>query len=337
MVLISGIAVVDFIASGLSKVAKPGEVAFGSIRASLGGHACNLSIDLVQLGFPRTKLRAIFPVGGDIFGQYLIKKLRNSGIKVEPVITDENPTSLNLILVTRKEDRRYHADPGANLSLSPAHIVPLLEKDRPRLFYLGGAGILEKLDKKLASVMKKARDVGSLTFVDVVSPLSKNWDYCRRAMPHIDLFHCNTDEAVGLTGERTAEKQIERLYEKGARHVFLTRGDKGVLARVPGARLSLPGFAVSVTDPTGAGDAFCAGLILKIHQSLSSGSSLKDFLSEDWRDVLLFASACGAVCCKGIGTTTSVEKGGVDRLIRRKGQALVRSFSARGVGPPQSL
>ena len=37
VVLVSGIAVVDMIGSGLERVARPGELAFCSIRTSLGG------------------------------------------------------------------------------------------------------------------------------------------------------------------------------------------------------------------------------------------------------------------------------------------------------------
>jgi len=50
VVLVSGIAVVDLIASGLERPARPGELAFCSVRTSIGGHACNVSADLVRLG-----------------------------------------------------------------------------------------------------------------------------------------------------------------------------------------------------------------------------------------------------------------------------------------------
>ena len=70
MILVSGIAVVDLIASGLPHVARPGELVFGSIRVSLGGHACNVSVDLAQLGFPKSRLRVVFPAGRDVFGPF---------------------------------------------------------------------------------------------------------------------------------------------------------------------------------------------------------------------------------------------------------------------------
>ena len=85
MIIVSGIAVVDLIASGLERPAPPGGVVFGTIRHSLGGHACNVSTDLVRLGFPRSQLRSVFPAGQDMFGDFLVRELRSEGVRVSPV------------------------------------------------------------------------------------------------------------------------------------------------------------------------------------------------------------------------------------------------------------
>ena len=145
VVLISGIAVVDLIASGLERPARPGELAFCSIRTSLGGHACNVSADLVRLGFPRSKLRAVFPAGRDLFGDFLVRRLGEQGVRAAPVLTDKAPTSLDLILVVRGEDRRYHADAGANVEMAAAPVLALLERYRPLVYYAGGVGLLGRL------------------------------------------------------------------------------------------------------------------------------------------------------------------------------------------------
>jgi hypothetical protein len=46
-----------------------------------------------------------------------------------------------------------------------------------------------------------------------------------------------------------------------------------------------------------------------------------------WKDILVYASACGAACCSGIGTTASVSAHNVDRLLRRHGAALARRIA----------
>jgi len=216
VVLVSGIAVVDLIASGLERVARPGELAFGSVSTTLGGHACNVSVDLVRLGFPRAQVRVVFPAGRDLFGDFLARRLREQGLRADPVRVAGAPTSLDLILVARGEDRRYHADPGANVAMEAGPVLALLEKHRPLVYYAGGVGLLGRFDTDLAAVLRRARKLGATTFVDVVSPYKKTWAFLRRALPFTDVFHCNADEAASLVGERDPSKAAAAL-RRGSR------------------------------------------------------------------------------------------------------------------------
>jgi len=53
----------------------------------------------------------------------------------------------------------------------------------------------------------------------------------------------------------------------------------------------------------------------------------------EWRDILLYASACGAACTTGVGTTTAVDSRKVEALVRRQGgglAALTAAVAARG-------
>jgi len=325
VVLVSGIAVVDLIAGGLERPAPPGGVVFGTIRHSLGGHACNVSTDLVRLGFPRAQLRAIFPAGRDMFGDFLVRELRSAGVRADAVLVDGAPTALDLVLVVRGEDRRFHADPGANLRMPSAPVLSLLKKHKPRIYYAGGVGLLGKFDGDVAMVLKEAKRLGALTFVDVVFPYRKSWAFLREAWRWTDLFHCNADEAASVTGERDPGRAAAAIRRLSAKAVFVTMGGDGLIASVPGAVIRMPSFAVRVTDPTGAGDAFSAGLIHKLHGALNKGRSLDKIAADEWLKILVHASACGAVCTTGIGATTAVDKTKVEALVGRHGGALARS------------
>ena len=327
MVLVSGIAVVDMIASGLERVAKPGELAFCSVRPSLGGHACNVSSDLVRLGLPKSRLRVVFPSGRDLFGEFLAGRLREQGIRVDPVFARRAPTSLDLILVARGEDRRYHADPGANVEMTAAPVLALLEEHRPRVYYAGGVGLLGRFDADLAAVLRRAKGLGALTYVDVVSPYGRSWAFLRKALPWTDVFHCNADEARSLVGERDPVRAAAAIRRLGAKSVLVTLGGEGCVAAVAAGVLRYPAFKVRVVDPTGAGDAFSAGVILKLRGALVRGGGGGEFSVADWKDILLYASACGAVCTTGIGTTTAVDSRKVEALIGRQGGGLARSVS----------
>ncbi len=324
MVLVSGIAVVDLIGSGLAGVARPGELRFCSVRPSIGGHACNVAADLVRLGLPKSRLRAVFPIGRDVFGRFLAGHLSAQGVRTVPVLARTAPTSLDLILVARGEDRRFHVDPGANLEMSAAPILALLRKERPLVFYAGGVGFLGRFDGELAAVLRRARELGALTVVDAVSPYRKTWGFLRRALRFTDIFHCNADEALALVGLRDAAAAADAIRRLGARNVLITLGGQGCVAAVAGDILRVPAFRVRVVDPTGAGDAFSAGIILRTHELLREGRRAEDLSASEWREVLLYASACGAVCATGVGTTTAVQAGPVDALLRAQGKRAAR-------------
>ncbi len=317
-VLVSGIAVTDLIATGLPRVAPPGRVEFASIRPRTGGHACNVSTDLVQLGFPAGRLSAVFPVGDDPFGDYLVAELRGRGVRPAAERIPDVPTSLDMILVVTGEDRRFHVDVGANARLDPAVLLQAVRATRPVLFYLGGAGLLAEVDRSLRSVLEGAREAGAVTFLDIVSPPDGDWDFVRAALPAVDIFHCNEDEARAVTGARVGARTADAIARSGVAAVVVSRGEKGFVASIAGRRYEMSAFDVSVVDPTGAGDAFCAGLILKLARPLARFGSPGRVAPETWKDALLFASACGAACCKGIGATTSVHATHVRTLMRSR-------------------
>jgi sugar/nucleoside kinase (ribokinase family) len=331
VVLVSGIALVDLIGSGLPRLARAGELLFCSVRPSIGGHACNVASDLARLGLPRSRLRAVYPAGRDVFGRFLAARLGELGIRADPVVPPRAPTSLDLILVVRGEDRRYHADPGANVEMTAAPVLELLERHRPRVYYAGGVGLLGRFDRDLPAVLRRAKELGAMTFVDVVSPFGKTWAFLRRALPLIDVFHGNADEARALSGESDPARAAAAIRRLGAGNVLVTMGGEGVVAAVADSLLRLPAFKVRVADPTGAGDAFTAGVILKTRAHLLRGRRPNELSAAGWGEILLYASACGAVCVTGVGTTTAVRAADVEALVERQGRALRGRMKGRAV------
>ena len=331
MLLICGIAVVDIIASGLPKIANPGELIFTPIQTSIGGHACNVSVDLAQMRFPKNKLQVVFPIGKDVFGIFLEKRLKDAGLKLDVFRTSSASTSLDLILIIQGEDRRFHADPGANQYLSPGHVLKIIKREKPILFYMGGIGLPEEFDEKLEDVLEKAKTLGALTFVDIVVPYQKTWDFLKPAFRWIDIFHCNEDEAREITESKSLEKASEEISKLGAKFCFITRGAKGLLARLLNLKIRMPAFQVKVADPTGAGDAFCAGLIMQIYRLLESKANLDEMPQEKLKKILLYASACGAACCQGIGTTKTVKPKFIREIIREQGRELLNKTRVEAV------
>ena len=72
------------------------------------------------------------------------------------------------------------------------------------------------------------------------------------------------DDADLLFPDQPFDLWSARLLAGGARAVVLKRGDQGCIGRDAGATHARPAHAVTVVDPTGAGDCFCATFVTLI-------------------------------------------------------------------------
>ena len=71
--------------------------------------------------------------------------------------------------------------------------------------------------------------------------------------------------------------------------------DRGAcLSSASGNREFVPAFSVEAVDTTGAGDAFCGGLLAAVSEG------------KDWKDAVVFASATAALSVQKIGTAPSM-------------------------------
>jgi len=80
-----------------------------------------------------------------------------------------------------------------------------------------------------------------------------------------------------------------RLLEGGARAVVLKRGDQGCIGRDASGTHALPAHKVTVVDPTGAGDCFCATFVTL----MAAGQPLAQALAR--------ANAAGALAVARLG------------------------------------
>ena len=318
LVTSAGILVVDIIAADLPKVSDPGELTFTgrSIEIHIGGHAANVSIDLRKLGLKQGTVSLVGAIGEDIFGDYVKSILEKHGVENHLQRIRETGTSKDLILVVKGQDRRYHVDVGANWHLSLEYVASVLDEEKPLIFYVGGVGFMGKLDERLPNVLQRAKELGCLTFVDPVTPYKHGWDIIIPSLGLIDVFHCNDLEATKITGEEDPKKAGIALLKRGVKFVIISLGGRGLIALTKETMLRMPAFNVPVIDPTGAGDAFCAGVIHALLR-LSDQESLKitDYSKDELANVLLEGEAAGAACVTQVGTTTAVTKENVDDLL----------------------
>jgi sugar/nucleoside kinase (ribokinase family) len=318
-----GILVSDIIASGLLKISQPGEVTFApsGVRLCVGGHAANVSIDLLKLGLTRGEVSCVGTVGEDAFGDFIMKELNENGVVTHIERTQKAATSSNMILVVQREDRRFHVDMGANPLLDPQRVMDVLRKERPCILYVGAPGFLGEFDEQLPRILKEAKeDLNCVTFVDPIQPQGHGWEYLERSFQWIDVLHCNDVEAESMTNKKKPNEALSSIADRGVKLAMITLGDQGLLAKHAYDRITMPAFKVPVADPTGAGDAFSAGIIRYLTKRVDNLGKLEisSLTRKELLDLLLEGEAAGAACVTDVGTTRGVTVENVERILREQ-------------------
>jgi len=288
-----GILVADVFVPPLPHLPEAGElVSTEDFLVQPGGCAANTAIVLAKLGVRAT---VVGRVGDDLFGELVEQDLTGRGIDTSGVLrTPGLGTSKTVALSVVGDDRRFVHTFGANAALEAADIpeTALRECD---VLYLGGYLVLPGMRQdELAERFREARAHGTRIVLDVVVPTGQDasLEDVRELLPLADLFVPNEDEARLLTGEASPAAQAEAVLAAGAHTVVIKRGAAGVLVRAPGLAFELGARPVEVVDPSGAGDAFAAGLVLGLLEGWPLDRTVR-YAS------VIGASACTALGCHG--------------------------------------
>ena len=92
-------------------------------------------------------------------------------------------------------------------------------------------------------------------------------------LDRVDILKLNRLEAERLTGITLDTKERVKhagyqLVNRGVKRVFITMGMAGVCAVENKTALFIPALPIAVKDVTGAGDAFAAGIALRLNKDL---------------------------------------------------------------------
>jgi sugar/nucleoside kinase (ribokinase family) len=229
------------------------------ISLEVGGSASITAVAAARLGL-RVALAAA--VGGDPAGRFMLGQLAAEGVDTSHIaVRDEAPTGMTVAL-SAGGDRAILTATGAVATLT-ARDVPSGLLVRARHVHVSSYFLVaDSLGPGLATLLEAARAGGASTSLDT------NWDPAQRwgderltaALAHVSLLLPNEAEALRLAGATTLEQAVSALTAAGPRLV-VKLGERGALC-ADGTRhyLAQPP-PVTVTDTTGAGDCFNAGVI----------------------------------------------------------------------------
>ena len=326
-ILTSGSLVADIIAPNLPHIGPPGSLTYApdGIHLHPGGHAANVAINLVQLG--AKNIHTIASVGDDLFGEFFKDILEKHGITKHLQIVKSN-TAKNIALTVKGQDRRFIAELTANALLTNEFLQSTIREVKPCAFYQGTIGGLKHVDPNLCHILQEAHTQGSLNIVDVIPP-TDNWSHMEPAYPHIDIFHCNVNQALAMTQSKKLEEAISIFIEKGVKLAVISEGNKGILARTIQSTIRMPSFTVTQIDSTGAGDALCASLIHQTTLSKIKSSDVSNLSAKTLTELLLHAQAAGAACVTATGATTAVTPEKIKTLIATQGERVLAQTVVR--------
>jgi len=321
-----GTFTVDIIAYDLPRIAPPGEIVYVErpIDMYIGGHASNVSIDIVKLGVIKDVV-AIGALGKDIFARIILNELKRYGVKVKPQIVENVGTARNVILVVKGEDRRFHIYEGANPHLNHKHVMNSLISLKPKYMYLA-LGVSRDLDENIGKVVREAKKLGTLTLIDIAYVNESAIKALREIISDIDIVHLNEYELrmiFNIPRSLDLLTALKELVSVSPKLLTITLGSKGLVALTKEGRLVIqPPFNIIPKDPTGAGDAFCAGILTFTELR---GLDITDLSNDDLKELLIFAQASGASATLAAGATTAVNRDVVEELIEEQGKKIFSS------------
>lgn len=287
-VLAIGEYLVDFTPCGLGPVNNP------LYEMNPGGAPANCLAACAALG---GKTAMIGAVGEDLFGKFLIKKLKESGILTQG-IQETNRANTTLVFVSLDDDGErefvFVRDPGADTMIDAAEVdLSLIEKTR--IVHFGSLSMTgEPARKTTEYVIKKAREMGKRVSYDpnyresLWASREEAIFFLKKGLEWADSVKMSEEELKLLLGEAdfSIEKGIRQLINLGISNVYITVGEKGAYYGNSEEMGFVEGFSVEVVDTTGCGDAF-NGAILYLDTHIPT---------MPMREKVRFANAVGALC-----------------------------------------
>jgi ribokinase len=270
----------------------PGETVLGdAFQTFPGGKGANQAVGAARLG---GQVTMVGKVGEDGFGSELRASMAADGINLEHVTVDPSvSTGIAMITVDETGQNSIVVASGANMALTPKDVtrawgqlesvdVVVLQLEIPAACNLQAARLGKEMGAKVILNPAPARPLSAelLQLVDVIVPNEKE-----------------TSLLTGLPVDTLAqvEAAAQVLLKLGVGSVVLTLGSRGALVlEASGAVSRLESHSVEVVDTTAAGDAFVAGLSVRLAQ----GASLAE--------AAVFGNASGALAVSRMGAQPSL-------------------------------
>ncbi|RJG25921.1 ribokinase [Paenibacillus thiaminolyticus] len=254
-----------------SRFPASGETMFGQeVHFIPGGKGGNQAVACARLGHKAVMLGA---VGDDGFGQSLLESLKANGVRTGHMKkTNAAATGIASITLT-PADNTILVVPGANETLTAEDINAWSS-------VISEASILLVQLEIPMEAVAAAVDIADRHGIPVILNPAPARKIAADILRKVRYITPNQSELLELTGialsDEGLERAIDALLERGPEFVVATLGSKGAAWKQRGGHLQrIDAHRLEVTDTTGAGDAFNAGLACTLSRGELIGNGVR--------------------------------------------------------------
>jgi fructokinase len=251
VVVVTGDVLVDFVLE-----------ADGRTTPHLAGGSFNAARTLGRLG-----LGPVFVgrLSSDRYGRALREALEESGVRLDGVVTTDDPTTFARVEVDGHgaASYRFYVEGTSAAGLLPEEARAAMP---PRSAGLHIAGLGLAVEPQAGAIVSLARGTGPETLVlvdpscraETVRARDLYRDRLRELLRMADVVKASEEDLAYLDPDRTPYQTARGLLEWGPSLVLLTDGTRGATVLTTGFEAKIEAPSVQVVDTIGAGDAFGA-------------------------------------------------------------------------------
>lgn len=288
-----GFTTLDIAGRPVQAIPDGGGIAFlDEIRMNPAGTAAGAVMNAAKLGI---KTRAVFCVGNDASGDFIIDQFRRMNIDCTLAQRSvAKQTSTTILPIRPNGDRPALHCRGASddLFVGEAQFDAACDA---RFLHLGGTGFIKAMEGgQSAKLLAHAKTKGLTVSFDLIGPNEATLAELKTLLPHIDYFMPSLEEATHISGMADASDCASYFMDLGAGACIFKWGPKGSYIKTRDTEFRVPAFDVVVSDTTGCGDAYCGGFI--------AGLALGD----DLEAACKLGTAVSALVATGLGSDAVV-------------------------------
>lgn len=231
----------------------------------MGGSCSIFACQAAKLGL---KTAVIGIVGNDVFGELVVRRLRESGVDTSYIaVSDDVKTGLGLALCNQN-DRAILTYLGS-IDTMVYEDIPMEIIATARHIHIGSYYLKEKIRPHMLDIVQFARANGTTVSLDTNWDPQEKWNTgLDNLLNCIDIFLPNENEISAIM----ADPDLNNALSRAAKIVPITvvkMGAKGAMLRSGEVSLHVDAPDVQVVDSIGAGDSFDAGFVYGYLKGLS--------------------------------------------------------------------